>query len=321
MIITAQYFHRPVTVDEDDALIKRLLYLPFMGGHLVAKFQADCFYLCGAEAHGCAGYIHGHVAAADHQDAAADCLLLSYIGFMQKGQGHDYAWTAGARQGQAFAAGKADAYDQGVILVSEPGDGYVFPDLNPGTNFDSGCQYLICISFEHLPGQAVHRQRSQKMPAQAVVFFVNYHSVSLPGQIIGGSKPAGTRSHDGHLFACFVDRRGVPVIRGACGFHSKPFQIAYGQGAVDSGPPAAVFAGMGAHPGAYRGKGVVGADQAAGFRIILPGNCGQIAPHICVYWTSVGAWRYIFAHLVTSKQLIPHGRYIYLLRKGQALYR
>jgi hypothetical protein len=199
-----------------------------MGGHLAAKFQADCFYLGGSKPDGCAGHIHGYVAAADNQNVPADCLPLSHIGFMQEGQGHKHAGVSGSWQGQAFTVGKAGAYNQGVELVSELSNCYVFPNLNPGTGFYSGGQYLICISFEHLPGQAVYRQRGQEVPAQSVVSFVNYHTVAQPGQIISGGKPAGASSHHGHFFACFAARRGaLPGQRAGC-FHSEPFEIANG---------------------------------------------------------------------------------------------
>ncbi|CDB30446.1 unknown [Firmicutes bacterium CAG:137] len=250
-----------------------LLFLP--GGHLRFAPAVDNVHVLCPQAHGAAGAVHGHVAAAHHGHSLAPDdgrVGLLGVGLHQVGPGQVLVGGVDALEGLSGDVHKhgktgAGAYEYGLVahfkqLVDgqDPADDHVGHDLHA-----LGLQLFDLVGHNGL-GQTEFRNAIYQHATGGVQRLEYGNGVALLGKVRGAGETGRTGAHHGDLYAVGrgllwhgVHMLPVPV-------RHKPLQAANGHGFALDAPNALAFALalLGADPAGQGGQGVGRGDDFVG---------------------------------------------------------
>ena len=261
-----------------------LLFLP--GGHFGLAPAVDDVDPVRAQAHGAAGAVHGHVAAAHYGYSFAlndRRIGLFGIGFHQIGPGQVLVGGVNAleplagdvhKHGQAGAGAHKHsliAHFKQLVNGQHPADDHIGHHLDP-----LGLQLFDFIGDDCLGqtelGNAVHQDA-----AGGVQGFKNRDGIALLGQVRGAGETGRTGAHHGNLDSigrCFFGH-SVNVLPIPVGH--EPLQTADGHRLALHAPDAfgLALALLGADPAGQSGQGVGGGDDFISCLKVAFGNLGD----------------------------------------------
>lgn len=158
-------------------------------------------------AEGRARYVHGHVAAADHNDFAPYREAVTQVDVQQEVGASDDAVEVAAGELQVAAATQSDGQQNGLKpLLPQVGQGEI---AQPTVEAELGpeVQDLADLGLHHVAGKAVFRNAQVEHPARRGRCFENRHGIPEQSQVVGRAKPGRARAD--HRDALFMSHLGL----------------------------------------------------------------------------------------------------------------
>ena len=236
------------------------LHLLGHGGHIHLAAAVDAGDLLRPQAHGAAGHVHGHVAAADdHHPLAGEVRQLVVPDLPEHLHGGDDPPALLPGDAGLLVRLGADGDVDAVVLAAQLLKGDVLPHVHLGVDGNAQGENGVDLPVQLLPGEAVAGDAVAEHAAQLAALLVDGDLVAHEGQVVGGGEAAGPAADDGHPLACGLRAQGLGHVSG--GVHGVALQPPDVHGVVDHVPAAPGLAGVLADIGAGHGEGVVLADE------------------------------------------------------------
>ena len=192
---------------QNDALFGALGTLLGSRRHGVDGLETGHVHARGAQAHGGAGAVVGHVAATQHDHVARGVHGLAVAGgFEEIGVDVDAVEVAPGHT-QTNARMGADRHEDRVVPLSEQPNGIAHalgaPDLDTrlGVSRLRGLEDRSDLAVDHGIGQAVGRDTVAHLAASLLVGLEHRDGMTLLSQELRSGQAGGTGSHHGYLLA------------------------------------------------------------------------------------------------------------------------
>jgi hypothetical protein len=163
-----------------------------------------------------AGHVHGHVAAADHQDLFSDGEAVAEIDVEQKVDALVNAVQVYAGDGEIAAAVRAHGDQHRVEVTAQIGNGEIAAGCMVQFQRDvAGRENLAHLRFHHVARQAILRQAEIEHSARHLRCFKDGDRIAHQRQVVRGRQADGARAYDSNS-------EGKAGLRAACVHIDRP---------------------------------------------------------------------------------------------------
>ena len=220
--------------------------------------------LLGAQAHGGAGHVHGHVAAADHGDREAGevgRVVVAHVAQELDG-GHD-ALGVLARKAQLLVRVRTDGEVDCVVLLAQAGE-LVAVDAVVQLGLDAAVEQPLDLRVELLARQAVVGDAVAQHAAEVLALLEDLDAVAHEGQVVRAREARRAAADDGDALLGGGLDDGLVVARV---LHGVALEAADVHRVVHHAAAAVHLAGVLADEAADQRQRVVLADEAHGLGV------------------------------------------------------
>ena len=267
--------------EELHALFLRLGHLGGIGGH-VALPAAVGHGDIRAEAHGRAGHVHGHVAAADHDNLFADGRTHAGADLAQEVDAAPDALELLARDAERGALLRADGEIEGLeALSAKLIERHIPADFDAAAEDHTQLLEHVDLRVKHGLLQTEARDPVTQHAARLVILLEDRDLIVVGGEEVGTAQAGGAGADDGDLFVREVVKLFRHEARIALEFAvgDEFLDLVDGDGAVDIAAGAGFLAFAVADAAADGGQGVFFLDEFQRLKIASLRGQLQIALH------------------------------------------
>ena len=285
LVVLDHYLFKDPAADDLNPLGDSLFQLVEGGAHAAANDAHAGL----AQAHGGAGGIQGHVASAQHDDAApAQVNRLAQAGAAQQVQAEPVIGVVSAGDAELGGHVGAGGDDDGIVASQEEGVDAFHAGVQ--AQLDALINHLLHLPIHAVIGQAVRRDANAHHAAGYRQGIEGGGGVAQAHQVQAGGQASRAGADDGDLFAAggglvgkgganqrLIPHIGQLVAMGVGPIGNKAFQAHDADRLIVLRAAALLFTALVAHPPADRGEGMLAADGPIGICVTLLADQGNVA--------------------------------------------